>query len=137
MPRPKTKIPEDLMPELEQRRSQGQSLGQLVRFLGRHGVTISESALSWQLLRNGIDLPKRRHQAARFQPGVTYTRPDGTICRTYTPEEDKIIRHFGAKGWRQSRITRALKRCGYERKPHSVLGRLMTLARHDARTQGD
>lgn len=134
MPRPRTKIPDDALIELEHRRSAlGQSLGQLVRYLKRDfDCEITESALSWQLLRLGIDLPVQRRQADRIDPARTYRRGN-VVIRKFQPDEDAIIRRLGAQGMRPTAIARHLP----GRKSHSVLGRMMTLARHDARQQGD
>lgn len=55
----------------------------------------------------------------------------GHIVRRFTPEEDKVLTEMDMAGERVCEMARRLNR-----KPNSVRGRLMTLARQEARREG-
>jgi hypothetical protein len=56
----------------------------------------------------------------------------GHLVRRFTEAEDEQILVLKERGLTNAAIGRRLKRA-----PHSILGRLMTLARQDARRDGE
>ena len=61
---------------------------------------------------------------------MTVTRGDH-IVRRFTSDEDSVLLQLEAEGLRICEMSRALGR-----PPNSIRGRLMTLARHQARKEG-
>lgn len=114
-------------------RERGLTYGQIKRRLGASGIAASASVISWHCLRLGADLPpdRRKPSNQRTQPTVR----NGHLVRPYTPAEDAILRKVSADGGRIRDIRAALKAAGFDRKHNSILGRLMILARRDAREE--
>lgn len=90
-------------------------------------IGCSAGAVYWRCLENGVEPPK----PARLPQGIvgppTYSRGGHTV-RRFTPDEDARLLKMEAEGLSRAVIARALKRGR-----NSIVGRLMTLARHDER----
>lgn len=86
---------------------------------------VSGGAIRWRFLMLGVEPPK----PARLKPGgPTVMQRGDHLVRRFTDEEDKRLLELEAEGLNNTQIGRALGR-----KPNSVKGRLMTLARYAAR----
>jgi hypothetical protein len=108
--------------EMVELREQGISLLQIAKHLTARGTAISRGAVWWRLLRLGVEPP------ARMQ------RPLGGSCgrgRSFTPDEDAKLLALEAEGCSLAAIGREVGR-----DTNSVIGRLATLARMQARAEG-
>jgi len=105
----------------ELREERGWSVKRIAAELG-----ISPGAVSWQCLRHGIEHPGTRLRASTLKAGTVYQRC-GYQVRPYTPEEDAVLSEMALARASNSEIARRLGR-----KPNSIAGRLMTLARREA-----
>lgn len=103
-------------------REGGRSYGFIARIVG-----CSRGAVAWQCLRNGADKPGAK--PLPDQDPAEYRRGSHQV-RHYTPDEDALIIALALQNFPRTVIA---KRLG--RKPHSVLGRIMTLARREARRE--
>jgi len=124
----KRKLTEEMLEEAANLREKGWSLGRLAN---RYGC--SEGAIAWHMLRLGADVPR----LATKELEQTYTGPmettrGGFVVRRFSPADDALIRKLDAEGKGTSAIGRAFDPL---RLPNSIRGRLMTLARHDARRE--
>jgi len=122
MPSPRSKIDINRLAELREER--GWSVARIAAELG-----ISPGAVSWQCLRHGIE-PRVGSSASRsYAPGRTYVR-GGHQIRAFSAEEDALLQQMALDGASNSEIGRRLGR-----NPNSIMGRLMTLARREARSE--
>ena len=120
-------LTDEQLEELGQEREQGATQGRLVQLAKlRFDVEISAKAILWQLLRLGYDLPPGRRQATNVGP-LIQQRGD-QIVRRFSPEDDKLLLELERQQLSYSEIGRRMSR-----KPNSIRGRLLTLARRDAR----
>ena len=71
----------------------------------------------------------RRRPTYAAKPGSSFER-SGHEVRRFTVEEDELLLDLKSKGLTNAAIGRRLNRAA-----HTVLGRLMTLARQDARRE--
>jgi hypothetical protein len=101
---------------MAQMRERGLTIGQLSQRFAAEGVKISPKALYWQCLRVGA-----------FPPGAQVDRRTHFgRGRPFTAHEDATLLEMREAGAGIVEIARAVNR------PHnSVIGRLMTLARHE------
>ncbi|GEP09876.1 helix-turn-helix domain-containing protein [Methylobacterium gnaphalii] len=105
-------------------REAGKSCGQIAAAIG-----CSISAVSWQCLRLGAEPPHpQRLKEVPTVPGSV--RRGNHIVRRFTADEDAKLVELEAEGLTTAEISRRLGR-----PPNSVLGRIMTLARRDARME--
>lgn len=94
-------------------------------------VGISDGAVRWYCLKEGIEPPKRPMTAVEGRtagPAVRMRR--GRPVRLYTPEEDALILRRAAEGKTYVDIGRETGR-----RHNSIMCRLAILARHDARRE--
>lgn len=113
-------------------RERGLSCQQISHYFNSQGVTVSAGSISWACLTRGADLPPDRRKPSRpSQKTSTYSR-NGHVIRTFSTSEDTLLRVLDLQGFRVSVISRRMGR-----KPNSIRGRLATLARHDARAEGE
>ena len=89
---------------------------------------IKATSAHWICLKLGAHPPHARPARTR---GPMVTTRGGHVLRRFTPEEDALIQKERTRGASVSEIARQIGR-----KPNSVRGRLMTLARHDALKEG-
>jgi hypothetical protein len=120
--RNRCKLTEEQIDRICEMRESGKSYGTIARVVG-----CSVGAVSWQCLRCGAEPPTAKPIKVR-EPGE-FQRGSHTV-RGYTPEEDALIIALAIQKFPRTVIA---KRLG--RKPHSVLGRIMTLARREARLE--
>lgn len=102
--------------------------GVKVRPLARkYGVTSGH--LDWVFLRNGVVSPDqvKRGIRRRNMEKRAAKRGDHMVYR-FTPEEDVLIQRLSSEGVNNTEIGKSLFP---PRKPNAILGRLLTLARHD------
>lgn len=90
---------------------------------------MSEGAVYYHCLRLGADHPKLADAPTRWS-GPMVLKRGNHVLRRFTPEEDQRILDMELAGSAVADIARALGR-----KPNSVKGRLMTLARRDTRAE--
>lgn len=121
------KLSEQQIVVMAELREKGWSLRRIANYFAARGTTISESALGWQCLRVGADLPPKR-RGRNFTPKPIVRNGHPVI--PFTPEEDEKLLALEATGATHSQIARQLGR-----RQNSVRGRLMTLARADARRE--
>lgn len=96
--------------------------------IGR-AIDCSAKAVSWHCLRLGADGPKQtKLWDGIVGPEVFYR--NGHIVRRYTAEDDALLLALECQGFSVNVIA---KRMG--RRPNSVTGRLMTLARREERAK--
>ena len=103
-------------------RERGLSFGQIAQRLG-----VSPGAVSWHCLRLGAERPNAGPLRAPPNEPVVFKRGAHEI-RPFTAVEDAQLLELASKGLSRAAIGRALGR-----KHNSVMGRLMTLARHEVR----
>lgn len=110
--------------EMADLREQGWSYSRIAAHFTQGGTRVSAGAIGWQCLRLGIDLPPEKRS------------PIGKPClgrgRSFTPDEDARLLAQEATGARICEMARALGRGS-----NSVIGRLATLARIQARAEGE
>ncbi len=104
-------------------REQGQSIDKIAQRVG-----MSASSVYWHCLRLGADSPRAKGMPRNV--GNMVVKRGNHVVRRFTPEEDRQIVQMEADGCRLSEIARKLGR-----RRNSILGRLMTLARHEARAE--
>lgn len=121
---PGRKYSEATTNEAAELREQGLSYGQISKRLN-----MTESAVYWHCLRLGADSPKFRPKEDHKIGPMVVNRGNHTV-RGFTPDEDKILLNMSKAGAGIMEISRAMNR-----KHNSVKGRLMTLARHEAREE--
>jgi len=114
--------------EMAELRERGWTLRQIARHFSAKGTPVSEGSIGWQCLRVGADLPPERRRPGAF-PACLIQR-GGKPVRPWTPAEDEQLLALEAQGTSLNAIGRAIGR-----KQNSVRGRLMTLARHQARAE--
>lgn len=109
-------------------REKGWGVERIAEYFTANGTAISAAAINWQCMVHGADAPKRlrgKHAqaAAPYQRGAHVVRP-------YSPEDDALLRVLDMQGFKVSVIARRMGR-----KQNSICGRLLTLARKDARAE--
>lgn len=105
-------------------REKGRSVGAIAQKLG-----CSSSAVSWHCLKLAADPPKAKPIDPTIK-GPTVFQRNGFPVRRFLPHEDETLLQMAKDGARVSAIARALNR-----RENSIRGRLMTLARHEARLE--
>lgn len=100
--------------------------GHSCEWIGRK-IGCSGSAVSWHCLRLGIDTPKPAPLRKDYYKRGPMKRGN-FILRPYTPEDDAKLLDLEAKGLNYAELGRQL-----DRKPNSIRGRLMILARREER----
>ncbi|WP_368999728.1 hypothetical protein [Pseudophaeobacter sp. C1-32P7] len=91
---------------------------------------MSHGAVYWHCLRLGADSPKSQEHAPPVERGPMIVCRSGHQVRRFTADEDRKLIEMEAAGLTASEMARRLNR-----KPNSVTGRLMTLARTEARKE--
>lgn len=114
--------------EMAALRERGWSCDRIAEHFTKAGTAISGSAIYWQCLRVGADVP-RKLRGAHTQPGAPYQRGKH-IVRPYTTDDDRRLLELEAAGAKMREIARKLGRA-----ENSIRGRLMTLARRQARAE--
>lgn len=104
-------------------RAAGKSFEQIGRAIG-----CSAKAVSWHCLRLGAEGPKPTTLWDGIK-GPAVVMRNGHEVRRYTPEDDAQLLSLEAEGLPISTIARRMGR-----RPNSVTGRLMTLARREERS---
>ena len=122
---PAKKYSDEILNRAAEMREAGLSCGKIAEQLG-----MSVGAVSWHCLRLGADLPEDL-QKARPNRKPIIVRRGNHVVRQYTPDEDEKILEMRANGERVFEIAAALGR-----KHNSIIGRLMTLARLQERSEG-
>lgn len=92
-------------------------------------LCISEGYVSWLCLINGIEKPGPRRPVGPVGAGSFETR-NGHMIRRFSDEEDQRLLALEASGASYAEMARTLGRAR-----NSVIGRLATLARRDARAE--
>lgn len=103
-------------------RERGLSYGLIAEEIG-----CSASAVSWHCLRLGADPPKPAPCWEGIR-GPAVVQRNGHVVRRFTPDEDARLLELESQGLTPMEMARELGR-----RPNSVLGRLMTLARREER----
>jgi hypothetical protein len=111
-------------------REQGKTFAQIARFFVARGKPVTASAISYICLKLGADGPP-----ARRGPSSQGSRPlkrGDHIVRPFTAEEDEQLLALRSEGLPVVEIGRRL---GTGRRHNSLAGRLLTLARREARAE--
>lgn len=111
----------DLIVEL---REKGWSYERIAQKTGR-----SASAISWHCLKHAADPPKPTRLRDEVSGPVIFKR-GSHVVRRYTPREDQQLLALERQGLNHTEIGKALGR-----RPNSITGRLMTLARRERRAE--
>ena len=121
-------LSDEQLTEMAELRERGWGLSRIAEHFTVAGTPVSRSTVNWQCLRLGADAPARLRgkQAAPRRP---YWR-DGRSCRPWTEAEDRQLLQLEGSGESITEIARRLGRAN-----SSVRGRLLTLARRDARRE--
>ena len=107
-----------------EKRESGWSINRIALRLG-----VSPGAIAWHCLQMGADPPNARPIDKTIKGPRVCMRTGKPVCR-FTEIEDRQLIALSLAGKSDVEIGRAIGR-----KPNSVRGRLMTLARHDARAE--
>lgn len=102
-------------------REKGRGYGAISKEIGC-GV----STVHWHCLKNGV-IPPHGTKIRRASHHQRTVMRSGRVVRMFTTEEDALIKALDIQGYKPGVIAKRLKR-----RRNSVIGRLMTLARHDA-----
>ena len=105
-------------------RERGLSCGVISRRLN-----LSQGAVSWHCLVAGIDSPRTRSRVPAPVKHDQYMR-NGRVVLAFSPDDDAQLLALEAEGKRYGTIAKIMGR-----RRNSVLGRLATLARHEARRE--
>ena len=105
-------------------RERGRSEATIARLIG-----CSASAVSWALLREGVDIHQERPLAPVPTEPVVKLR-GGFPVRLFTEADDERIAALEAEGLTVSQIARAMGR-----RNNSIIGRMRTLARRLGRAE--
>lgn len=105
-------------------REAGRSYGQIALAFG-----CSESTAYWICLKLGADLPDAKPLQPRAAGPAVVQRGDHAV-RRFTAEDDAQLLALASEGKGYSAIGKLIGR-----RPNSVRARLMTLARHEARSE--
>lgn len=107
-----------------EKREAGWSHERIARAIDR-----SAGAVAWHCLALAADPPNARPIDKTIRGPLVVMR-SGKPVRRYTPEDDAQLLELALAGNTHSQIGRVMKR-----RPNSIKGRLMTLARHEARAE--
>ena len=118
------KYSDEQLTEAAELRETGMSCAAIAKRLG-----MSVGSVSWHCLRLGADSPNTTGNTSKPTGPMEVTRGDHVV-RRFTESEDARLIEMERAGWRICDMAQALGR-----KPNSVRGRLMTLARHEARLE--
>lgn len=119
---------EEQLVEMAELREQGWTTGRIQRHFKRQGVSVSRGVIDWQCLRLGADLPPELRRPSN-QRDAPYLRK-GWIVRPFTPDDDRRLLDLEEQGKPLNWIAGQLGRRNI-----SIRGRLMILARRDARAE--
>lgn len=122
----KRKYTEDQIDRAVTLREDGRTLQQIEQETGVHRCVVSHYCL-----RLGADLPAGMRGASPNPQRPPYRR-GRHIVRPFSPEDDARILEMANQGLTRAEIARAMGR-----KRNSIEGRLLTLARHDARAEDE
>lgn len=107
-----------------EKREAGWSINRIAMRLG-----VSPGSIAWHCLAMGADPPNARPIDKAIKGPVSCLR-NGKSVRRFTPEEDQQLVAMRLAGKTDTQIGRVVGR-----RSNSIRGRLMTLARHDARAE--
>lgn len=121
---PARKYNDELLNEAAQLREGGMPINHIARRLG-----MSSASVSWHCLRLGADSPNTEKNIKRPAGPMCVCRGNHIVLR-FSEAEDRILLDLESQGLRICEIAREL-----DRKPNSIRGRLMTLARQEERRE--
>ncbi len=102
------------------------SAGRSYRAIG-NAIGMSPGAVSWYCLANAIEPPNPRKPVAEMRGPLVMRRGEHEI-RRFTEDEDRRLVALSKRGFSYGHIAQQIGR-----KPNSVRGRLMSLARREER----
>ena len=121
---PARKYSDETLNEAAELRESGMSEAAIAKRLG-----MSKGAVYWHCLKLGADSPNAA-PTKRTSSGPVEVERSGHKVRRFTEDEDAKLLEMSLAGARVADMCRALGR-----KHNSIIGRLMTLARHEARLE--
>lgn len=92
---------------------------------------VSRGTIDWHFLKEGVEPPKPQGKSQPPRTTAKVISRGNHAVRLFTDEEDQRLLHMEAQGIGYSAMAHALGR-----KPNSIRGRLMCLARREARGEG-
>jgi hypothetical protein len=125
---PRTKLQQPIIEEICEMRERGLSYGQICNKLAVKGIEVSHGAVGWWCLRYGADSPKSIN---RKPPAPRAYMRNGKLVRSFTPVEDQELLRLDALGIGPTEMGKKMGRTH-----NSIIMRLATLARHEARQEG-
>lgn len=111
-----------------QLREKGWSIEWIADHFTRQGTKVSANAINWQCMVHGADAPPHL-RGKHTQAAAPYSR-NGHTVRPYSAEDDRLLLELARSGARRAEIAAKLGRAH-----SSIRGRLLTLARRDARRE--
>jgi DNA-binding CsgD family transcriptional regulator len=109
---------------IAERREAGWSTNRIAIRLG-----VSPGSVAWHCLQMAVDPPNARPIDKTIKGPLVCSR-NGMPVRRFTPEDDEKLLALSVAGKSNTEVARALNR-----RSNSIRGRLMTLARHEARAE--
>ena len=125
---PKRRLSDEQIDVMAGLRERGWSLARISEYFAERGTVVSAGSIAWQCLRVGADVPLRL-QGSTFQPTEDYVR-NGHTVRPYSAADDALLLALDCQNFPIAVIARRM-----DRKANSIRGRLMTLARREARAE--
>ncbi|MFB0875489.1 MULTISPECIES: hypothetical protein [unclassified Sphingobium] len=122
------RLSDEQLDEMARLRERGWGPGRIAEHFTHAGTPISGSSINWQCMRLGADAPARL-RGRSSAPRETYWR-NGRPCRPWTAEDDAKLIELEQAGVKLHIVAQRLGRAN-----SSVRGRLLTLARRDARRE--
>jgi len=110
--------------QMAERRESGQSYARIA-----HAFGCSASNVYWICLKLGADAPNAKPSPSQARGPMVVMRGEHAV-RRFTADEDARMLALEAEGKGESEIGKLLGR-----RANSIRGRLMTLARREARTE--
>jgi len=121
---PARKVTEEQRDEIAGLKEAGLSSPEIARRMG-----LSKGSVDYACMLRGADNPAHTFRAIPSSGPMVVKRGNHTV-RRFTEKEDMLLIALDLEGVSISEIGRRL-----DRKPNSISGRLMTLARRDARVE--
>ncbi len=120
----------DQLAEMCELRERGKGIHAIAEHFNKQGIPVTASTIDYQCMRLGADAPPRlRGKTPSRLP--SYVRKSGPV-RPYSVDDDRLLLELSKAGTRHVDICKALGRS-----TSSVRGRLLTLARREARREDE
>ena len=123
--KPRRKLTDAQIEEIVRLRELGHSYEWIAAKVG-----FTANAVAWQCCRLGAEAPNSTARSWDRIQGPAVQKRGDHVVRRFTPQEDALLLALASGGIIHSEIARRMGR-----KPNSIYGRLMALARREARRE--